>query len=96
MVASSSVASLLAYTFKKFISHVLSTKHQRDINKRNNSRSERFQMLWKRLAMTLQHKPLREYKGKNVVQRGENKEILLEEVTDFGRIGNGQALVRRG
>lgn len=46
--------------------------------------------------MTLQHKPLREYKGKDVVQRGENKEILLEEVTDFGRISNGQALVRRG
>lgn len=81
---------------RNFISHAVSTKHQGDVDKRNNSRSERFQTLWKRLAMTLQHKPLREYKGKDVVQRGENKEILLEEVTDFGRISNGQALVRRG
>ena len=64
MVESSSVASLLVYTFKKFISHVLTTKHQGDIDKGNNTCSERFHTLWKRLAMTLQPKTLQEYKGK--------------------------------
>ena len=65
MVESSSVTSLLVYTFKKFISHVLSTKHQGDIDKRNNSCSERFHTLWTRLAMTLQEK--------DAGQHGENQ-----------------------